>query len=322
MVTTIFILIYFVISSESFNPLKNKKSNIKSNNHHHHHYSQSTTHIDKLETMSLKPSLSSKCQQQRYHHHRRKLHNQNDEQDNLLFDDDVEDEEEDGRSDSDNQDEKSIENVKHYYYLSNDYRDVIKEDVVYRRERRHKHNHRLDAKKYRSLPDETQSFHLNNHHHHHLQVKPHWPVKHEAVVEGDVILGGLMMVHSREDTITCGPIMPQGGIQALEAMLYTIDVINKLELLPNITLGAHILDDCDKDSYGLEMAVDFIKGIYFNIFFLWVSRISRMLFMVSFLQQIGSGRNVISLFRRIWLLLLVYCRTRKKAITHEPYTEF
>uniref|UniRef100_T1GLX3 Receptor ligand binding region domain-containing protein n=1 Tax=Megaselia scalaris TaxID=36166 RepID=T1GLX3_MEGSC len=68
-----------------------------------------------------------------------------------------------------------------------------------------------------------------------------------------------MMVHSREDTVTCGPIMPQGGIQALEAMLFTIDVINKERLLPNITLGAHILDDCDKDSYGLEMAVDFIK---------------------------------------------------------------
>uniref|UniRef100_A0A1A9WGR4 Uncharacterized protein n=1 Tax=Glossina brevipalpis TaxID=37001 RepID=A0A1A9WGR4_9MUSC len=86
-----------------------------------------------------------------------------------------------------------------------------------------------------------------------------WPVKHAAVVEGDVILGGLMMVHSREDTITCGPIMPQGGIQALEAMLYTLDQVNKNQLLPNVTLGAHILDDCDKDTYGLEMAVDFIK---------------------------------------------------------------
>ncbi|XP_034475768.1 metabotropic glutamate receptor 2 [Drosophila innubila] len=93
----------------------------------------------------------------------------------------------------------------------------------------------------------------------------HWPVKREAIVEGGVILGGLMMVHSREDSITCGPIMPQGGIQALEAMLYTIDRINEMNLLPNITLGAHILDDCDKDSYGLEMAVDFIKGSISNI---------------------------------------------------------
>ncbi|EEB19165.1 conserved hypothetical protein [Pediculus humanus corporis] len=89
----------------------------------------------------------------------------------------------------------------------------------------------------------------------------HWPVKKEAEVDGDLILGGLMMVHEREDSVTCGPIMPQGGIQALETMLYTLDVINNGTLLPDIRLGAHILDDCDKDSYGLEMAVDFIKGI-------------------------------------------------------------
>lgn len=70
---------------------------------------------------------------------------------------------------------------------------------------------------------------------------------------------GLMMVHERSDTVTCGPVMPQGGIQALETMLYTLDVINSQGLLP-FTLGAHVLDDCDKDTYGLEMAVDFIKG--------------------------------------------------------------
>jgi hypothetical protein len=87
-----------------------------------------------------------------------------------------------------------------------------------------------------------------------------WPIKKEAVVEGNVILGGLMMVHEREDNMTCGPIFEQGGIQALEAMLYTLDRINEENLLPNITIGAHILDDCDKDTYGLEIAVDFIKG--------------------------------------------------------------
>lgn len=99
-----------------------------------------------------------------------------------------------------------------------------------------------------------------------VKVEFPWPVKKEAVVEGDLILGGLMMVHEREDTITCGPVMPQGGIQALEAMLYTLDRLNDSPLLPNITLGAHILDDCDKDTYGLEMAVDFIKG-EFNLCF-------------------------------------------------------
>ncbi|XP_064210867.1 metabotropic glutamate receptor 2 isoform X1 [Tribolium castaneum] len=100
-----------------------------------------------------------------------------------------------------------------------------------------------------------------------IQQEIPWPVKKEAVVEGDLVLGGLMMVHEREDTITCGPVMPQGGIQALEAMLYTLDRLNfgSEAILPNITLGAHILDDCDKDTYGLEMAVDFIKGSISNI---------------------------------------------------------
>lgn len=117
------------------------------------------------------------------------------------------------------------------------------------------------GKVFRSLPD-SEDLNYEQHVQRMLTIQPqrHWPVKREAIVEGDVILGGLMMVHSREDTVMCGPIMPQGGIQALEAMLYTIDRINEVSLLPNITLGAHILDDCDKDSYGLEMAVDFIKG--------------------------------------------------------------
>ncbi|XP_075167439.1 mangetout [Haematobia irritans] len=123
------------------------------------------------------------------------------------------------------------------------------------------------SKKFRSLPESEQDFMLKPRLLHGLVPlqQSHWPIKREAIVEGDVILGGLMMVHSREDNLMCGPIMPQGGIQALEAMLYTIDRINERGLLPNITLGAHILDDCDKDSYGLEMAVDFIKGSISNI---------------------------------------------------------
>ena len=48
-------------------------------------------------------------------------------------------------------------------------------------------------------------------------------------------------------------------------MLYTIDHINRAEgdfaILPKgVRVGAHVLDDCDTDTYGLEQAVDFIKG--------------------------------------------------------------
>lgn len=45
-------------------------------------------------------------------------------------------------------------------------------------------------------------------------------------------------------------------------MLFTIDQINPmLYRTAGFTLGCHILDDCDKDTYGLEQAVAFIKGI-------------------------------------------------------------
>ncbi|KZC14082.1 Metabotropic glutamate receptor [Dufourea novaeangliae] len=113
---------------------------------------------------------------------------------------------------------------------------------------------------YGHLSLEDDSMNPDNASSHDLERLDLWPVKHSAVVEGDLVLGGLMMVHEREDTVTCGPVMPQGGVQALEAMLYTLDRLNDREIVPGVKIGAHILDDCDKDTYGLEMAVDFIKA--------------------------------------------------------------
>ena len=80
-------------------------------------------------------------------------------------------------------------------------------------------------------------------------------------LDGDILIGGLHMVHEREDVMICGPIMPQGGLQAAEVMLFTVDRVNELGIMPkNVKLGTYILDDCDKDTYGLQQAVDFIKG--------------------------------------------------------------
>lgn len=45
--------------------------------------------------------------------------------------------------------------------------------------------------------------------HSHSSLNITWPVKRIAQVPGHIILGGLMMVHEREDSITCGAIMPQ-----------------------------------------------------------------------------------------------------------------
>ena len=53
-------------------------------------------------------------------------------------------------------------------------------------------------------------------------------------------------------------------MQAAEVMLYTVDRVNSSPdgtvLPPGVRMGAYILDDCDKDTYGLQQAVEFIKG--------------------------------------------------------------
>ena len=47
-----------------------------------------------------------------------------------------------------------------------------------------------------------------------------WPRRELAVtIPGDIVLGALHMVHERSEERTCGAIMSQGGIQALETML-------------------------------------------------------------------------------------------------------
>ena len=49
----------------------------------------------------------------------------------------------------------------------------------------------------------------------HSQNGSSWPVKRVAEIYGDIVIGGLHMIHEREDAIICGPVMPQGGLQAL-----------------------------------------------------------------------------------------------------------
>lgn len=48
----------------------------------------------------------------------------------------------------------------------------------------------------------------------------------------------------------------------MEAMLYALDQINSdSELLPNITLGARILDTCSRDTYALEQSLTFVQAL-------------------------------------------------------------
>uniref|UniRef100_A0A3P9IJY5 G-protein coupled receptors family 3 profile domain-containing protein n=1 Tax=Oryzias latipes TaxID=8090 RepID=A0A3P9IJY5_ORYLA len=86
---------------------------------------------------------------------------------------------------------------------------------------------------------------------------------HSIRVEGDVTLGGLFPVHTRGVPGTpCGDIKKENGIHRLEAMMYALDQINNdEELLPNVTLGARILDTCSRDTYALEQSLTFVQAL-------------------------------------------------------------
>lgn len=82
-------------------------------------------------------------------------------------------------------------------------------------------------------------------------------------IEGDITLGGLFPMHSRGPVgVPCGEIKREKGIHRLEAMLYALDQINSdPDLLPNITLGARILDTCSRDTYALEQSLTFVQAL-------------------------------------------------------------
>ncbi|KTG45445.1 hypothetical protein cypCar_00008264, partial [Cyprinus carpio] len=82
-------------------------------------------------------------------------------------------------------------------------------------------------------------------------------------LDGDIILGGLFPVHARgERGAPCGELKKEKGIHRLEAMLFAIDLINKdPDLLPNVTLGARILDTCSRDTYALEQSLTFVQAL-------------------------------------------------------------
>ncbi|XP_061898968.1 metabotropic glutamate receptor 8-like [Entelurus aequoreus] len=86
---------------------------------------------------------------------------------------------------------------------------------------------------------------------------------HSIRLDGDLILGGLFPVHARgERGLPCGELKKEKGIHRLEAMLFAIDLINKdPELLPNVTLGARILDTCSRDTYALEQSLTFVQAL-------------------------------------------------------------
>ncbi|KAF3843911.1 hypothetical protein F7725_015959 [Dissostichus mawsoni] len=92
---------------------------------------------------------------------------------------------------------------------------------------------------------------------------PQQEFAHSIRLDGDIILGGLFPVHSRGDRgVPCGELKKEKGIHRLEAMLFAIDLINKdPDILPNVTLGARILDTCSRDTYALEQSLTFVQAL-------------------------------------------------------------
>ncbi|XP_035486165.2 metabotropic glutamate receptor 4-like isoform X2 [Scophthalmus maximus] len=82
-------------------------------------------------------------------------------------------------------------------------------------------------------------------------------------IDGDISLGGLFPVHARgHDGKACGELKKEKGIHRLEAMLFALDRINNdNNLLPNITLGARILDTCSRDTHALEQSLTFVQAL-------------------------------------------------------------
>ncbi|XP_048830637.1 metabotropic glutamate receptor 1b isoform X1 [Brienomyrus brachyistius] len=92
-----------------------------------------------------------------------------------------------------------------------------------------------------------------------------------ARMDGDIIIGALFSVHHQPSAEKvaerkCGEVREQYGIQRVEAMFHTLDLINAdPNLLPNISLGCEIRDSCWHSSVALEQSIEFIRDSLISI---------------------------------------------------------
>ena len=70
--------------------------------------------------------------------------------------------------------------------------------------------------------------------------------------DGDLILGGIIPIYRTVNNPCDGPIMENHGVPKVEAMAYAVDIVNnRTDLLPNITLGYEIRNDCRTEDLSL-----------------------------------------------------------------------
>ena len=87
------------------------------------------------------------------------------------------------------------------------------------------------------------------------------PTCRYAVEPGDIVLAGITSVHGWVRGHSCGQLSRRWGVRTVEAMLYTLDNINRsLYMLPSIKLGAWIVDECAMLSRSLPVG-EFIDSI-------------------------------------------------------------
>ncbi|XP_071082825.1 metabotropic glutamate receptor 3-like [Haliotis cracherodii] len=88
-----------------------------------------------------------------------------------------------------------------------------------------------------------------------------------AFIPGEIMLGGLFPVHQKGDgEHACGAINIDRGVERLEAMMFTIDEINRNKsVLPGIRLGASIYDTCARATYALEQSLEFIRASFTSL---------------------------------------------------------
>lgn len=107
-------------------------------------------------------------------------------------------------------------------------------------------------------------------------------------IPGEIVLGGIFPIHQKgklpvpcivsplinwhssgtnirskngDLKSLCGALNKDRGVQRVEAMLFAIDKINNdPSLLPNIKVGAIILDTCSSDTYALNQSLEFIRA--------------------------------------------------------------
>ena len=81
-----------------------------------------------------------------------------------------------------------------------------------------------------------------------------------AFQAGDIMLGGLTVLHHKDSQDKCGSDFFPVGLGHTEAMIFAIEQINNnSSLLPNVTLGFDIRDYCETVSIAVEETYEFVR---------------------------------------------------------------